>query len=516
MKIKSSRPSRASLQIAAAELTPPARDVADAMVELYFQSFESTYRILHRSSFRKDYETFWASPDAAPANLRLKVLLVVAIGASIHEDSNKDLQFYNTAIRWICAAQDWLLAPSEKARLDITGIQIHCLTFLARQIYSPSADLVWVSVGNMINAAIQLGLNRDPRYIAATSPLEAELRRRLWATIVEMEMQTSMDTAMAVRVRLDSFDAEPPSHINDHEIDEDTKDVKPHPRAQYTESSLQVLLLDTREIRLQILHLLNGLHSKFLYADALTLSKELTNAHRTFSKFIQDNSRSGLTAFHRNLFDYFVCRFLIPLHGPFASKARTNPIFHYSRRISVDAAMAIVSPEPSTPYIMLMTLGGSLLREGLRCAITAINLELVVQADSDRLDGTLHRPSAFTEVLKKAVRDMMNLAEEQIQKHETNIKLHTLLASILAIVDAGSDTPAKVRVAQAAIDSMEHCLCLLQSVADTIPTPSSSSVSSLDLGLGDWDLDWNMDNLMPDVGGFWGSKSVPHANGLLR
>lgn len=516
MKIKSSRPSRASLQITAGDLTPPARDVADAMVELYFQSFESTYRILHRSSFRHEYEKFWASPDAAPANLRLKVLLVVAIGASIHEDIDKDPQFYNTAFRWICAAQDWLLAPSEKARLDITGIQIHCLTFLARQIYSPSADLVWISVGNMINAAIQLGLHRDPKCIAATSLLEAELRRRLWATIVEMEMQTSMDTAMTVRVRLDDFDTEPPSHINDREIDEETKEIRPHPRAEYTETSLQLLLLDTRPIRLQILQLLNGLHSKFLYADALALSKELTNAHRTFSKFIQDNSRSDLTAFHRNLLDYCVCRFLIPLHGPFASKARTNPLFHYSRRVSVDAAMAIVSPEPCEPYTRLMTLGGNLLREGLRCAITAINLELVVQADSDRLDGTLHRPSPFTEVLKKAVKDMMALSEEQIKKHETNVKLHTLLASILAIVDAGSDASMRKRVAQAAIDSMEHCLGLLESVVETIPTPTSSSVSSVDFGLTDWDLDWNMDILMPDMGGLWGSRSGAHSNGLLR
>ncbi|KAJ8605962.1 hypothetical protein MRB53_041255 [Persea americana] len=516
VKIKSSRPSRASLQIAATDLIPPARDVADAMVELYFQSFESTYRILHRRSFRQDYEKFWASPNTAPASLRLKVLLVVAIGASIHKDIDNDPRFYDEASRWICAAQDWLLAPSEKARLDITGIQIHCLTFLARQIYSSSADLVWISVGNMINAAVQLGLHRDPKYVAATSPFQAELRRRLWATIVEMEMQTAMDTAMAVRIRVDDFDTEPPSHVNDHEIGEETTEIRAHPRAKYTETSLQLLLVDTRPIRLQILQLLNGLHSKFLYADALALSKELTNAHRPFSKFIQDNSRSGLTAFHRNLLDYCVCRFLIPLHGPFASKARTNPLFHYSRRVGVDAAMAIVSPEPSEPYTRLMTLGGNLLREGLRCAITAINLDLVIQADSDRLDGTLHRPSPFTEPLRKAVKDMMALSEEQIKKHETNVKLHSLLASILALIDAGSDVSVKKRVAQAAIDSLEHCLGLLQSVAETIPTPTSSSASSIDFDPGEWDLDWNMDMLMPDIGGFWEPKSAAQANGLLR
>lgn len=514
MRIKASRPSRSNLQVAATDLIPPSREIADALVDAYFQSFESTYRIVHRPSFRKEYEKFWESPDTAPANLRLKVLLVIAIGASIHEYLDSDPQFHTTIHQWLCAAHAWLLAPSEKARLDITGLQIHCLTFLARQIYSPSADLVWISVGNMINAALQLGLHRDPKYIKGTSPLQAELRRRLWATIVEMEMQTSMDTAMAVRIRLDEFDTEPPLHINDNQIDEETATLATHHRAEYTDTSLQLLLIDTRSIRLRILQLLNGMKSKFLYADALALSKDLTNAHRTFSKFILENSKKGLTAFHRNLVDFFVCRFLVPLHGPFASKARANPLFHYSRRVSVDAAMAIVSPEPSEAYTRLMTLGGNFLREGLRCAITSINLELVIHADSDRLDGTLHRPSPVTEVYKKAVKDMMALSEEQIKKHETNVKLHSLLASILAMVDEGaSEISMNKRVAQAAIDSLEHCLGLLQSVVDSIPTPASTdidSVSSVDLRLGDWDLDWNMDILMPDfsgMNGFWGSKN---------
>lgn len=377
-------------------------------------------------------------------------------------------------------------------------------------------------MGNIINAAMQFGLHRDPKYIPGTSPLERELRRRLWATIVEMEMQTSMDTAMAVRIRMNDFDTDPPSHINDNQVDEDTREISALPRTQYTDTSLQLLLVDTQPIRLRILELLNGLHSKFLYADALTLSKELTNAHRTFSRFVHDNNaKSELTAFHRNLLDFFVCRFLVPLHGPFASKARTNPLFHYSRRISVDAAMAIVSPEPSVEYTRLMTIGGNLLREGLRCAITAINLELVVQADFDRLDGTLHRPSPFTEVLKKAVKDMMQLSEKQITKLETNVKLHNLLASILAMVEpSDSDIPIKKGVAQAAIDSLEHCLGLLQTVVESIPTPTSTeieSVSSLDYALDDWDFDWNMDILMPDMDGLGGmNNGTPSNESLVR
>jgi hypothetical protein len=53
----------------------------------------------------------------------------------------------------------------EKDRLSINGLQVHCLLIIARQTLSVGGDLIWVSMGNLVRAAMQLGLHRDPRHL---------------------------------------------------------------------------------------------------------------------------------------------------------------------------------------------------------------------------------------------------------------------------------------------------------------------------------------------------------------
>ena len=46
---------------------------------------------------------------------------------------------------------------------------------------------------------------------------------------------------------------------------------------------------------------------------------------------------------------------MIPLHYSFSNQAHTNPLFHYSLQVSLDAALAIISPEPDTGFAQLIT-----------------------------------------------------------------------------------------------------------------------------------------------------------------
>lgn len=290
--------------------------------------------------------------------------------------------------QWIYAAQTWLSGPLEKDRLDISGLQIYCLVVLARQIFSIGGDTVWVSMGSLVHRAMQIGLHRDPRHLPAMSLLQAELRRRLWATILELVVQSSLDAWMPPRITLSEFDTEPPSNINDNDLDESTTEPRPQPKHILTSTSLQLALLESLPTRLQTVELLNSLHSELSYPRVLALTLELTTALQTYSTvFTPHNS----TPFHRNLLDFLTRRFLIPLHSPFSHQARTNPLFQPSAKISLDAALALTSPEPEHnpdnagdangdgdcgKFARLLSLGGGLFREGIRSATTAVTLAL--------------------------------------------------------------------------------------------------------------------------------------------
>ncbi|RYP40638.1 hypothetical protein DL768_010603 [Monosporascus sp. mg162] len=163
-RLKVGRPSR-SLPASQIGLVPPARDVADVMIQ---------------------YDKFWSQTEGAATELRLQVL-AIGIGSSLHDHGDADVALRNMEVvhQSIFAAQTWLSGPLEKERLNIASLQIYCLIILAREIISVGGGLVWLSMGSRVNEAMQMGLHRDPKYLPAMPVLQAELRRRLWATIVD-------------------------------------------------------------------------------------------------------------------------------------------------------------------------------------------------------------------------------------------------------------------------------------------------------------------------------------------
>jgi hypothetical protein len=501
--IKMARPGRGSL-CPEFGLTLPPRDVSDAMINLYFGSFESTYRILHVPTFKVEYERYWDQPDAITTEVRLLICLVIGIGSSLYVNTDIRAEIRDMVHQWIYDAQMWLSGPLKKNRLGIRGLQIYCLTILAREIFSIGGDLVWMSMGSLMHQAMQIGLHRDPRHLPVMSSLQAELRRRLWATILEMSIQSSMDAAMPPRISLDEFDTEAPSNVNDEELDDTTTAIQPHPKGICTNTSLQIILYQSLATRLRIAQLLNNLRSELSYVDVLSLSSSMSNAIRASGHFTEANRVSGVTSFHRNLLNYALHRSLIPLHCPFAFQARTNPLYQYSLKSSLDAAMLILSPEPDEPFTCLMSTGGGLFREGIREAGSVISVELLAQTNAQRLHGTLHHHTKPRDALKEYLRDMISLSLQRIQQGETNIKSHTFLSMILAQVEAiEANAPCEVNIARSARDSLQLCYDQLQLWFTRVSFASSRDVDLTSVNPYDeedlFGLDFDMDLFPLDV-----------------
>jgi hypothetical protein len=116
------------------------------------------------------------------------------------------VNFRSRVQRWLHAAKIWLSGPLEKDRLSISGIQIHCLTILARQVYGIGGDLAWTSTGALVQQAMLIGLHCDPRHLPPVLPVQAEIRWRFWAMGLELAVKLSLDTAMLPKISLDEFD----------------------------------------------------------------------------------------------------------------------------------------------------------------------------------------------------------------------------------------------------------------------------------------------------------------------
>ena len=92
---------------------------------------------------------------------------------------------------------------------------------------------------------MQIGLHHDPKHVPAMSVLQSELRRGLWHTILELIVQSSLDSWMPPRISFDDFDTEPPSNTNNsNKLNESTTELQSYPKGIITATTVQLALID--------------------------------------------------------------------------------------------------------------------------------------------------------------------------------------------------------------------------------------------------------------------------------
>ena len=257
----------------------PTREVADELKNGYLRTFESAYRILHLNlpSFQDEYEQYWTDPNKVEEGFVIVLASVMAIGICFYVRGSTTLR----CTEMDYTAQSWLSAPIQKGRSKYCWSTSHCLLLLARQSNFVGPDLVWISVGSLLRTAIHMGLHRDPTTYPKMSPLCTEIRRRLWATILEMAVQISLYGGMPPLISFEDFDTSVPSNVTDDEISEAVR-VPPMPKAEHavTQSLLQIGLFKSSRVRLELVRLINHFRSNPTYEDVLRLSAQILEVIR--------------------------------------------------------------------------------------------------------------------------------------------------------------------------------------------------------------------------------------------
>jgi hypothetical protein len=267
----------------------PSSETCETLLDAYFRTSESTFRIFHIPTFRKEYDQYRNQPFLASDNFILRMLLAMAIGVTFYQEPNVETLRIQ-AKKWVYAAQSWLSeTPYEKSRLNVSGLQLHCLLLIARQSLTMVEDLVWISTGSLLRRAFSIGLHRDPKYFSNMTVLQAETRRRLWATIIELNVQFSLEAGMNPLICFDDFDTEPPANINDEDIDENTStSPTTKPSSVFTQTSIQIILLSSLKTRVEILKVCNSLNTEPSYEGVSRLGEIMMEECRKSSSFVRN------------------------------------------------------------------------------------------------------------------------------------------------------------------------------------------------------------------------------------
>jgi hypothetical protein len=473
----------------------PSRKVCDELVRHYFRTLGLIYQVMHIPSFYQEYERFWENSHSVSTGFVRKLLLILAIGSVFHCKPGPFNELGLPIRRWIYAAQWWVSGPFEKERESIEGLQVHYLLLLCRQAYAMDKESNWMAAGTLLRQAIHQGLHRDPSNFPAIPAFDAEIRRRIWAAILEINVQFSLDAAMPPLMTPEDYDTRPPANLGDDEFEQSTNDVPPsQPRHYYTTSSLQILLCQSLPIRLRIARTINDCSNEQSYENALHLGKKVTAACKEmaalFHTWLSRPSKSIIppTQFHQRVIDTILRRFLLNLYRPFASRAAQDPRFFLSRKLSIDSALILASyaESPSsvldadqTPYRDLerLSLSGAGIFKGFLSldVIIVISLELINQLEDEATTlptGPVPLPPNAVDQMAQNARTPLIQALERIKDHLylglsagiPSMKRYCLLVGVLAQVQAvpQGEQAEWTHIREAFMDSMKTCRELLQ------------------------------------------------------
>lgn len=307
----------------------PSRPIADCLVELYFSSFEKTYRVLHRPSFQSEYSSMWEDlANARPLFVSLVLLVLASMNCMVKADQpsfrGDSSSARETAIGWIEACDSFLETQSQK-HITLNYLQARIVSFIAKATNGVKKKRAWTTIGTLMGFAVSAGLHRGVECLnqkhgrdgprRRVSCFDQEIRRRLWSTISELELQSAIERGMPASLPDLLVDCGAPCNCEDEDIHPGMEDQPvSRPLSIFTRSSFLHLMSTSWDMRRSLLSLFNGAsrplnHQSVLPYDrmirkALDGLPQWTGADSEYpSSLIQLQLQQFLTFVHRPVVD---------------------------------------------------------------------------------------------------------------------------------------------------------------------------------------------------------------------
>ncbi len=216
-------------------------------------------------------------------------------------------------------------------------------------LLSRDADIgLWLVQGVLVQLALSLGYHRDPRNFPNISPFAGEMRRRVWAVIVQMDVRLASQIGLPRLLRSHLCDTTSPRNLFDTDFDDATVELPP----SRSETEVTPMLYSLARARVDSI---NGLVSDLVndtqehpYAEILALDGKIQAAEASLPAIFQWQplSQSFMVlpqiVMHRVLLQLAIQRVTIWLHRRCLAPSHAQPQYEYSRGACVRAAIKIL------------------------------------------------------------------------------------------------------------------------------------------------------------------------------
>lgn len=285
-------------------------------VDMYFKMLDCVNPIVDEELFRAEVETYWADPHSTNICWLAQFLMVIALGCFCSSDEPP------MATELLMAAESCLMQTPFMFRPNLLTLKTLCLCFVAKQVCNATcwaSDSAWSMMGLLVRTAHIYGLPQDRIDVDdGASEQELDTRRKLWLTILYLDIKGAMATGM-------------------------TPLTKPEELGKYFEitpnwgprDSLQMVLHQSLPTVLTVVSHLNSKKQHISYPDVLRYNAQLRELMGHAQK-VCTNPIQRITV------DIFLRRCLMVLQRPFALHTEGPVMFPESYWSSLECALALL------------------------------------------------------------------------------------------------------------------------------------------------------------------------------
>lgn len=325
-------------------------------MDSYAKNLEKALRILHVPSFQRRYTEFWDDPDHEVYHSSAfipQLTAVLAVSVSL-EDQNMKLgdpsAWEYLKLSAVNIIQEWHRKLSRKQRTELATLQIEALLILARRLQQASSEEIWKASGTLVRSAMVIGLHVDPSNTLEISAFQAEIRRRLWITIMEMDLQASTEFGMPVMTLGMTFDHIALANLDDCDFDESTTELPAsRPLHEWTDSLSQITLASSLPHRMMAMSCVGNGSSEIDFAELFKHGQQLEECLRQIPSplkmdYVPPRDIEPGLLLNRVLLDVYTRRPLLCLYQSTVREGDgDNLAFTEIQRVCLESSLVILS-----------------------------------------------------------------------------------------------------------------------------------------------------------------------------
>ncbi|CAH0050414.1 unnamed protein product [Clonostachys solani] len=203
----------------------PPKPAVDRYVSFYFNHLSLAYSILHSPSFLREYQKFWEAPSETPIAWIGLLYTIICLSVIASKDNNEirdkaedeqlrlQIDSYHEKI-----VQCLILAEYTKTGPHILETMIH-YAHIEFAIHPDANTDLWYLFGIVANMAMRMGLHRDPIHFKGITPLQAEMQRRIWSSLLMGNIIISGQVGMPRMISAAQYDTAEPRNLTDADLD---------------------------------------------------------------------------------------------------------------------------------------------------------------------------------------------------------------------------------------------------------------------------------------------------------